>query len=559
VGSLMDGSSWKERLTASAKTFQVPVTLGTITGSTQCLHVNSSGVISGTAADCGATGTPATFYAVNLTGSSTTGGIQEAITAAAAVTGIAVLPNGTTTACGVTVPTNTTVVGYGVSMSTVQCATAGTAVFTVTGSGVEMSGFTAKHITNTPTSGGNGITVNGGAARVRLHDLKTNFNFDGLNLGWTTYGEVTNVISEFNQNDGVKFVPDSTNKTNQWEVKGTLSEQNLLHGFELSLPAGFTNVQATCPHFSGWTQTFGNVGNGWKLSGSAATTSGIADCFFSGTFASQNNASGYLLDLGTNGGRNAILSGVYSEQAGTFTGTAGFAQASQSATNVGYGIEITAACDSTFSPQITSGGMWANSFSGIITACPETVITGVSTFKNGVAASGSAFNRAGISVRATNVQVSGGTHKDSGGNETAGIEVSNSADTPHINDFVCDSSISTCIVATTQPASGFKTILGQASLVTTPNKLTIQGNSAIATGTASNTDLTGELAFSAATTSATYTFTGTYTSHPECSFGLQFDPGAHRVWMSTLSTTTLQFTSDSAQTGAVSYTCIGRN
>jgi hypothetical protein len=77
---------------------------------------------------------------------------------------------------------------------------------------------------------------------------------------------------------------------------------------------------------------------------------------------------------------------------------------------------------------------------------------------------------------------------------------------------------------------------------------------------ATNTDLVGELAFSAATTSATYTFVGTYGIHPECSFGLQFNPGAgHVVWMSTLSTTTLQFSSDVAQTGAVSYRCDGRN
>lgn len=90
--------------------------------------------------------------------------------------------------------------------------------------------------------------------------------------------------------------------------------------------------------------------------------------------------------------------------------------------------------------------------------------------------------------------------------------------------------------------------------------LTITGPPSISTGTASNTDLAGELSFSAATTSASYTFAGTYTSHPECTFGPLFTPTAgHVIWISTLSTTTLQFSSDIAQTGSVSYICTGRN
>jgi hypothetical protein len=68
INSLPNGTSFLERLTAGAKTFNVPVTVngnvavtsGTvtlpITGSTQCLHVNSSGVVSGTGSDCGSGG-----------------------------------------------------------------------------------------------------------------------------------------------------------------------------------------------------------------------------------------------------------------------------------------------------------------------------------------------------------------------------------------------------------------------------------------------------------------------------------------------------------------------
>jgi hypothetical protein len=54
------GTTWLEGLTASLKTFKVPVqfntgiTLAGITGAVQCLHVSSTGVVTGTGADCGA-------------------------------------------------------------------------------------------------------------------------------------------------------------------------------------------------------------------------------------------------------------------------------------------------------------------------------------------------------------------------------------------------------------------------------------------------------------------------------------------------------------------------
>jgi len=56
------GTTWLEGLTASLKTFKVPVQFNTgitfagITGEVQCLHVSSTGVVTGTGADCGAGG-----------------------------------------------------------------------------------------------------------------------------------------------------------------------------------------------------------------------------------------------------------------------------------------------------------------------------------------------------------------------------------------------------------------------------------------------------------------------------------------------------------------------
>jgi len=66
INTLPSGANYQERLTAAAKTFNVPVTVngnfsvptGTVTlpvtgSGTQCLHVSSTGVLSGTGADCG--------------------------------------------------------------------------------------------------------------------------------------------------------------------------------------------------------------------------------------------------------------------------------------------------------------------------------------------------------------------------------------------------------------------------------------------------------------------------------------------------------------------------
>jgi hypothetical protein len=66
INALPTGTNYQERLTATGKTFNVPVTVNgglavtsgnvtlPVTGSgSQCLHVNASGVLSGTGADCG--------------------------------------------------------------------------------------------------------------------------------------------------------------------------------------------------------------------------------------------------------------------------------------------------------------------------------------------------------------------------------------------------------------------------------------------------------------------------------------------------------------------------
>jgi hypothetical protein len=81
----------------------------------------------------------------------------------------------------------------------------------------------------------------------------------------------------------------------------------------------------------------------------------------------------------------------------------------------------------------------------------------------------------------------------------------------------------------------------------------------IRTATSSNTDLAGELQFSAAT-SASYTMQGLYGSHPECWAEPQFDPGSNnRLWITYSGTTSFTIHYATAVTGTMSYGCMARN
>jgi len=81
----------------------------------------------------------------------------------------------------------------------------------------------------------------------------------------------------------------------------------------------------------------------------------------------------------------------------------------------------------------------------------------------------------------------------------------------------------------------------------------------IRSGSGGNTDISGELSFSNAT-SATYTFSGSYNTHSECWAEPQFDQGSgNRHWITYPSNTSMTINFATAVTGAVSYGCVGRN
>lgn len=604
IGGNLQGSTWLERLTASAKTFKVPVTLGTITGATQCLHVNSSGLITGTGSDCGSgggggsgtitnivfssplsggtvttTGTvgcptcviasapgvgiahfagstqTVTSSAVNLANSDVTGNLPithlNAGTLASASTfwrgdgtwatpsgsgnladpgangimkrtslnvsaaalgsdvvglfsgcsgsnylksdgscaspagtlpgvlktmssyvnaqtalsamnpGDTMLVDGTFNLCSGTLNTsNVKLTGSGFQSGALQCNTANARVLTVSGDGVEVSNLNIKHITNSPTSGGDGLVIAAGTTSDRVIGNLLQLNYNGLVAGPTSFGVIQGNYIQRNNSNCIQFLSDGSSQVMQWDVQTNLCQQNLGNGFDFTLGAAISSLQITCPRFIADT-AYGNAGYGFNISASAATTSGISDCFFSAmSFASFNNNDGFHIDAGPNGGRNILIDGGFAELSGQYTGPAGFAGTNQTATNVGHGLNITSSCDGTTPPQISGMEFWENSYSGAISACPGTLFSNISAFKNGMGASANSYERAAIAIRASKIGVIGGYFRDSGSNMINGVDVSNSADIPSIQGVICDSSVATCVQSTTTPANGFTQIMG---------------------------------------------------------------------------------------------------
>jgi hypothetical protein len=113
-----------------------------------------------------------------------------------------------------------------------------------------------------------------------------------------------------------------------------------------------------------------------------------------------------------------------------------------------------------------------------------------------------------------------------------------------------DSSVSALNIAHLNVANTFSAV----QTFTSPTILSM-----VKTGNASNTDLTGELVFSAATT-GTYTFTGTYTSHPECWVQAQATTATSgQPWLTYTGVASFTANFPTAFTGTVSYGCIARN
>ena len=153
---------------ATSPTFATGVTFGFITGSTQCLHVNSSGVVSGTGSDCGSgSGAVSSVTAgIGVTVSPTTGAVV--------VSSPATRRDTTTTTDTITSSDKGTIVTESnASPVAVAITTTGfvsTDYFTIKNKGAGLA-------TYTPSSG----TINGAATIACAQNQSADLYFDGTN------------------------------------------------------------------------------------------------------------------------------------------------------------------------------------------------------------------------------------------------------------------------------------------------------------------------------------------------------------------------------------------
>lgn len=150
-------------------------------------------------------------------------------------------------------------------------------------------------------------------------------------------------------------------------------------------------------------------------------------------------------------------------------------------------------------------------------------------------------------ITCTSGVISTVTHGTITGSGTSGfIPLFNLSTTAIGNSHMDDGITTASVITSTEPISA-------------PGFNSIGTGSSISTNTASNTDLTGELIFSAATT-GTYTFAGSYLSHPECWVQAQATTatsGAPWITYTGVASFTINF--PSAFTGNATYGCFGRN
>lgn len=154
--------------TMSSPTINTAATFGFITGSTQCLHVNTSGVLSGTGSDCGAGGGAVSSVTAGcgLTISPTTGAVVASVNVTT-TNNTGITDTITATACG-TITTENNASSIAVSITTAGFGTGN--YFTVKNLGAGVA-------TYTPTSG----TIDGAATLVCKQNQSADLYFDGTN------------------------------------------------------------------------------------------------------------------------------------------------------------------------------------------------------------------------------------------------------------------------------------------------------------------------------------------------------------------------------------------
>ena len=358
--------------------------------------------------------------------------------------GMMVLPFGTTTTCNLTISKSVLMVGQGRESggSTLNCNVANQPVMTVTAPAAHLAHFAVTHSVlpttcpGGPTTAtcGEGIVVSPNSFKMVIEDVRTEKNWNGMDLGNTSWGQIINSYTANNDNDGGYFNFANGGTAMQWQIYGTTSQQNQLHGWEATNTTA--NHQVTCPRWYN-SPTFGNGGDGWHISASGGSpANGIANCSWTASYGSTNNGNNITMDGGSGARNYSVIgsAGMGYEQAGLTANGIGSqgtpatpnCSAGSCVANTGMGIYITNNNDNANLPDIYLTGVeaYSNGACGVRSENNKTIITG-GTFVNNGQDQNSDTTSCGVSLGGSGDVVTGALFE--GSSQLIGIELHGSA------------------------------------------------------------------------------------------------------------------------------------
>lgn len=223
--------------------------------------------------------------------------------------------------------------GAGQDNSTITSSSTTAPIFTINASlqGVQFRDlFLTRSVA--ATSGAHGISSGGvSIGKPTFENLRIRNQWNGMNLGGTDYGKVSNVTCEYNYNAGFQVTNTAADGTCQWYFQNCLSQFNDAQGFLWQSAAGpaqmLIGTMENCA-------TYANTAVGCGFVGSAGVP--INGVRIDGGFYGDSGNSEIYLDTY---GDQHMIANVWAELAGRGLTGRNF---STPASNLGSGIECTA-------------------------------------------------------------------------------------------------------------------------------------------------------------------------------------------------------------------------
>ena len=390
---------------------------------------------------------------------------------------------------------------------------------------VHITGMTLMHNTS-PVAGGDGLIVrapNGASLQsVTLQDVSASWNWRGFVLGCMAYANIAHVQALKNNSHGFEFLYEGPPGcgVDQWDILHASSTLNMGAGFfghnvayDIGIGPFFWN-----------TTSFGNNQGGYVFLGSPGHP--IHDLRFHNVLSSADNVRGIYLD--TYGGSH-LISNPWIELTGLGGWPIGFDNTTSVSSNTGHCLGVTQ--NQTTGVTITGGLYWNCAWSGVALYAPYSTMTGGVSMGNGTAQHADLDKRAGVSIGASGVHLSGHSFQLPGTNTLHYLHLAGT-----LTDVVIGVNSYAPDLPPSQRLSNQATLLAGARRATMVAGLTVQGplqvqsaNAALVlqeisdVGTPSWPQRRGQVAIADTATTATVTLTP---ADPDALYFVQLTPVA---------------------------------